>query len=114
MADKIVPLRGAQQKDANGRIDPVVAEGWIACLEQAVLARREQLYAYPFKTADEVRDLAIRIGPLAGEHGLESPVTYRAVAALVTICHPVVLALMLAGVPTKAEARARQRRGRRS
>ena len=77
-----------------------VREDWLAALSDAQALRREQDLDYRFLTAPEIRSAAQRIGPLlAGPYGPESEPVYRAVAALVTLCHPTVLALLLAGVP---------------
>jgi hypothetical protein len=107
MDSKIVLLPTAAEKSRQAE-DRVVAENWASALREALAARREQRYAYPLKTGPQARETAQRIGPLAGEYGLDSPVTYRAVAALVTMCHPIVLALMVAGIRTKAEMRRRR------
>jgi hypothetical protein len=107
MDSKIVLLPTATEKSQQAE-DRVVAENWATALREALAARREQRYAYPLKTGPQARETAQRIGPLAGEYGLDSPVTYRAVAALVTMCHPIVLALMVAGIRTKAEMRRRR------
>jgi hypothetical protein len=106
MDSKIVLLPTATEKSRQAE-DHVVAENWATALREALAARREQRYAYPLKTGPQARETAQRIGPLAGEYGLDSPVTYRAVAALVTMCHPIVLALMVAGIRTKNEMRRR-------
>ena len=107
MGAKIVPLPTPAEKFKKEE-DRLVAENWANALREALAARREQRYAYPLKTGPEARETAKRIGSLAGEYGLDSPVTYRAVAALVTMCHPIVLALMVAGIRTKAEMRRRR------
>jgi hypothetical protein len=83
-----------------------VREEWIEALGAALALRTEQDYDYRFKTAPQVRTAAQDIGAqLAGPYGVESPQVYRAVAALVTMCHPTVLALLLAGIPPAGEVK---------
>jgi len=89
---------------SDSLLEPVgerqVREEWLQALRDAYELRIEQDLEYRFLTAPQVRSAAQRIGPLlAGPYGPESEPVYRAVAALVTMCHPTVLALLLAGVP---------------
>ena len=76
-----------------------VARAWSAALRQAVALRAAQRYESRLLVGPGVRSVAIELCPLiAAPNGLESPVTLRAIATLVTLAHPVTLALMLAGV----------------
>jgi len=92
---------------------PVTAERWITTLSAAVCERQAQGYPQLLTGAAEIRDLAQRIGPIAGEFGVGSAVTLRAIAALLTLADPITLActVALAGIPgTPAPRRKRGRR----
>jgi hypothetical protein len=78
-----------------------VRKEWLQALSDAP-ARREQDLDYRFLTAPEIRLAVQHIAALlAGPDGPESEPVYRAVADLVTMCHPIVLVLLLASVPEK-------------
>lgn len=109
MDDKIVPFPDPATKPRDGELE--ISRTWIECLSEAIAMRTEQGYDYRHPTGPEIRSIAKRIGPLVGEHGLESPVVFRAAAALVTMCHPVGVLCLLAGIPT-ARGRQRKRGGR--
>ncbi|HUG35667.1 MAG TPA: hypothetical protein VML54_01885, partial [Candidatus Limnocylindrales bacterium] len=80
----------------------------------AALAMRRDDPPRRMTTAPEIKALAQQIGPIAARFGIDSAVTARAVAALVTMCHPVVLACMLANAPMGRDGvPPRRKRGRR-
>jgi hypothetical protein len=105
MDDRIVPFPAPATKPRDGEQE--ISRAWIECLSEAIAMRTEQGFDYRLPTAPEIRNTAKRIGPLAGEFGLESPIVFRAVAALVTMVHPFVLLCLLAGIPTAADPRLR-------
>ena len=104
--DRIVPFPPPATNPRDGEQE--ISRAWIACLTEAIAMRTEQGFDYRLPTAPEIRNTAKRIGPLAGEFGLESPIVGRAVAALVTMVHPFVLLCLLAGIRTAADARQRR------
>lgn len=85
MDDRIVPFPAPATKPSDGELE--ISRAWIECLSEGIAMRTEQGFDYRLPTAPEIRNTAKRIGPLAGEFGLESPIVFRAVAALVTMVH---------------------------
>jgi hypothetical protein len=112
MADKIVPFPAPATKRRDGELE--ISRLWNECLSEAIAMRTEQGFDYRQPTGPEIRNTARRIGPLAGEFGLESHVLGRAVAALVTMCHPFVVLCLLAGIPTAADGRRRRAKAARA
>jgi hypothetical protein len=81
-----------------------VRANWVKCLGEAQTRRRDEAHPPPFLTAPEVRSVAEHIGvQIARRHGVESLQVIAAVATLISMSHPTVLALLLAGAPTAAE-----------
>ncbi|MGH7702594.1 MAG: hypothetical protein ACREMO_05845 [Gemmatimonadales bacterium] len=74
-------------------------------MSEAIQMRTEQQFQYRLKTGPELRQSAKDMGPLVGEFGFESPIVYRAVGALITLCHPLVLLAAFAGIPTSVPRR---------
>jgi hypothetical protein len=104
MGDESVPRPNPETKEPRPG-EPAISQAWLECLSEAIQMRTEQEFQYRLKTGPELKESAYNIGPLAGEFGLESPVFFRAVAALVTQCHPLVLLAALAGVRTTVPPR---------
>ena len=81
-----------------------VRKDWVRCLADAQARRLGEVHPPRFLTAPEVRSVAEHIGAqVARRYGIESAEVCAAVASLVTLSHPTVLALLLAGAPTAAE-----------
>jgi hypothetical protein len=81
-----------------------VRANWVKCLGEAQTRRRDEAHPPPFLTAPEVRSVAEHIGcQIARRYGVESPQVVAAVATLISMSHPTVLALLLAGAPTVVE-----------
>jgi hypothetical protein len=115
MADDSVPGPSQEAKEPRPG-EPEICEAWLACLNEAIQLRTEQRFQVRLKTGSELRQSAREIGPLAGEFGVESPVFFRALAALITLGHPLVLLAALAGLDpptarrqTRAPAAVRRR-----
>ncbi len=104
MGDESVLRPNQNTKDPRPG-EPEISQAWLECLSDAIQMRTEQEFQYRLKTAPELRQSARDMGPLAGEFGLESPVFFRAVGALITMCHPLVLLAALAGSVTAEEGR---------
>lgn len=108
MDAKIVPLE-AEEKNIRKQMR-INAENWIGYLGEACSLRIHQQYEYRLLTAPEIRSAAKRIGPLLADPlGIDSAPVYRAVGALITMGHPVVLAMLLAGISPMGEVKARRR-----
>ena len=81
-----------------------VRANWVKCLGEAQTRRRDEAHPPPFLTAPEVRSVAEHIGvQVARRYGVESPQVIAAVATLITMSHPTVLAILLAGHLTVGE-----------
>lgn len=113
MSELILPPQPPEAK-APRPGEPEIAQAWLECLTEAIAMRTEQRFHYRLKTAPELRQSAWDMGPLAGEFGVESPVLCRALAALITMVHPLVLLATLAGIhPPTRKRRSLRPPGRR-
>jgi hypothetical protein len=113
MGDESVPRPGPDTEEPRPG-EPELSQAWLECLSEMIQARTEQEFQYRLKTGPELRDCAYRLGPIAGEFGLDSPELFRAVAALITLCHPLVLLAACAAIPTAAPRRAPRAAGTRA